>query len=153
MYINKIPHKYIDWHLLQEYLIGKEKENIHTYVYNFQFFVSIVIFFKKKLHARRYHSESGWQTLMEIIVEHYGLEVDQSAITIFICLVPVVIDACVKLWVCSTLNLSCPENKCGLFSTLLLCKTEVDVGYGNLLTWFSKMHFILILYSLIFRLD
>lgn len=45
-----------------------------------------------------YHSESGWQTLCEIIVEHYGLEVDQSAITIFICLVPVIMDACVKLW-------------------------------------------------------
>ncbi|XP_011010258.1 PREDICTED: chloroplast envelope membrane protein-like isoform X2 [Populus euphratica] len=45
-----------------------------------------------------YHSESGWQTLLDVIVEHYGLEVDQSAITIFICLVPVVIDACVKLW-------------------------------------------------------
>lgn len=48
----------------------------------------------------RYHSESGWQTLIEVIVEHYGLEVDQAAITIFICFVPVVIDACVKLWVC-----------------------------------------------------
>ncbi|XP_061342856.1 chloroplast envelope membrane protein [Gastrolobium bilobum] len=45
-----------------------------------------------------YHSESGWQTLLEIIVEHYGLEADQSAITIFVCLVPVIIDACVKLW-------------------------------------------------------
>ncbi|XP_052723141.1 uncharacterized protein LOC108345963 isoform X2 [Vigna angularis] len=45
-----------------------------------------------------YHSESGWQTLLEIIVEHYGLEVDQSTITIFVCLVPVVMDACVKLW-------------------------------------------------------
>ncbi|KAL0374659.1 UNVERIFIED_CONTAM: Chloroplast envelope membrane protein [Sesamum radiatum] len=45
-----------------------------------------------------YHSESGWQTLIEIMVEHYGLEVDQSAITIFICLIPVVMDACVKLW-------------------------------------------------------
>ncbi|KDP45838.1 hypothetical protein JCGZ_17445 [Jatropha curcas] len=45
-----------------------------------------------------YHSESGWQTLVEIIVEHYGVEADQSAITIFICLVPVIIDACVKLW-------------------------------------------------------
>ncbi|CAK7345841.1 unnamed protein product [Dovyalis caffra] len=43
-----------------------------------------------------YHSESGWQTLLEVIVEHYGLEVDQSAITIFICLVPVVIDAFVQ---------------------------------------------------------
>ncbi|XP_058068622.1 chloroplast envelope membrane protein-like isoform X2 [Magnolia sinica] len=46
-----------------------------------------------------YHSESGWQTLIEIILEHYGLEVDQAAITIFICFVPVIIDACVKLWV------------------------------------------------------
>lgn len=45
-----------------------------------------------------YHSESGWQTLLEVVVEHYGLEVDQSAITIFVCLIPVVIDACVKLW-------------------------------------------------------
>lgn len=45
-----------------------------------------------------YHSESGWQTLLEIIVEHYGFEFDQSAITIFVCLVPVIIDACVKLW-------------------------------------------------------
>ncbi|KAF3437254.1 hypothetical protein FNV43_RR20007 [Rhamnella rubrinervis] len=45
-----------------------------------------------------YHSESGWQTLIEIFVEHYGFEVDQSAITIFVCLIPVIIDACVKLW-------------------------------------------------------
>ncbi|KAK1430136.1 hypothetical protein QVD17_12675 [Tagetes erecta] len=45
-----------------------------------------------------YHSESGWQTLLEIIVEHYGFDVDQSAIIIFVCLIPVVIDACVKLW-------------------------------------------------------
>ncbi|RRT65560.1 hypothetical protein GW17_00005230 [Ensete ventricosum] len=46
-----------------------------------------------------YHSESGWQALIEIILEHYGLEVDKAAITIFVCSVPVVIDACVKLWV------------------------------------------------------
>uniref|UniRef100_A0A1J3GVK1 Chloroplast envelope membrane protein n=1 Tax=Noccaea caerulescens TaxID=107243 RepID=A0A1J3GVK1_NOCCA len=45
-----------------------------------------------------YHSESGWETLLEILMEHYGLEVEQSTITIFICLVPVIIDACVKLW-------------------------------------------------------
>ncbi|KAF8097529.1 hypothetical protein N665_0286s0038 [Sinapis alba] len=45
-----------------------------------------------------YHSESGWETLLEIVMEHYGLEVEQSTITIFICLVPVVMDACVKLW-------------------------------------------------------
>lgn len=56
----------------------------------------------KNVYAGRYHSESGWQTLLEIIVEHYGFEVDQSVITIFVCLVPVIMDACVKLWVCST---------------------------------------------------
>uniref|UniRef100_M4E5H3 Uncharacterized protein n=1 Tax=Brassica campestris TaxID=3711 RepID=M4E5H3_BRACM len=44
-----------------------------------------------------YHSESGWETLLEIIMEHYGLEVEKYTITIFICLVPVVMDACVKL--------------------------------------------------------
>jgi hypothetical protein len=57
-----------------------------------------------RLWTCRYHSESGWQTLLEIIVEHYGLEVDQATVTIFICLVPVIIDACVKLWVCSRLD-------------------------------------------------
>ncbi|PIN00804.1 hypothetical protein CDL12_26689 [Handroanthus impetiginosus] len=45
-----------------------------------------------------YHSESGWQTLLEIIVEHYGFEVDDASITIFVCLIPVIMDACVKLW-------------------------------------------------------
>lgn len=45
-----------------------------------------------------YHSESGWQTLLEILVEHYGFEVDAGAITIFVCVVPVIMDACVKLW-------------------------------------------------------
>ncbi|PKA53374.1 Chloroplast envelope membrane protein [Apostasia shenzhenica] len=45
-----------------------------------------------------YHSESGWQSLIEIILDRYGLEVDQAAVTIFICTFPVVIDACVKLW-------------------------------------------------------
>lgn len=45
-----------------------------------------------------YHSEYGWEALVEIILDHYGIEVDPAAITIFICSVPVVIDACVKLW-------------------------------------------------------
>lgn len=55
------------------------------------------------LSSNRYHSESGWQTLIEIIFEHYGLEVDRAAVTIFVSFVPVVIDACVKLWVRSYL--------------------------------------------------
>lgn len=45
-----------------------------------------------------YHSESGWQTLVEIILEHYGIEADESAIITFVCVVPVFMDACVKLW-------------------------------------------------------
>ncbi|XP_047249691.1 chloroplast envelope membrane protein isoform X2 [Capsicum annuum] len=45
-----------------------------------------------------YHSESGWATLLEVLAEHYGIEADQAVITIFVCLVPVFIDACVKLW-------------------------------------------------------
>lgn len=63
----------------------------------------LLIAFVAYWDACRYHSESGWQTLLEIIVEHYGLEVDQSAITIFVCLIPVIFDACVKLWVFSSL--------------------------------------------------
>ncbi|CAM8889233.1 unnamed protein product [Rhodiola kirilowii] len=45
-----------------------------------------------------YHSESGWKTLLEVLVEHYGLQVDESAIIIFVCIIPVILDACVKLW-------------------------------------------------------
>ncbi|CAA7398783.1 unnamed protein product [Spirodela intermedia] len=45
-----------------------------------------------------YHSESGWEALVEAILEHYGLDIDEAAITVFVCFVPVVIDACVKLW-------------------------------------------------------
>lgn len=47
----------------------------------------------------RYHSESGWHTLAEVVLEHYGLEVDQAAITIFVCVFPVIIDVFVKIWV------------------------------------------------------
>lgn len=46
-----------------------------------------------------YHSEYGWTTAVEMLVEHYGIEVDRSAITIFVCIVPVVTDTFVKLWI------------------------------------------------------
>ncbi|GLJ11385.1 hypothetical protein SUGI_0155160 [Cryptomeria japonica] len=46
-----------------------------------------------------YHSESGWHTLIEMLLEHYGLMADESAITVFICTVPVTMDVCFKLWV------------------------------------------------------
>ncbi|KAJ7535015.1 hypothetical protein O6H91_12G014700 [Diphasiastrum complanatum] len=46
-----------------------------------------------------YHSESGWETVIEIFLEHYGFEVDQASIYVFVAIVPVTIDACFKLWV------------------------------------------------------
>uniref|UniRef100_A0A3Q7HC63 Chloroplast envelope membrane protein n=1 Tax=Solanum lycopersicum TaxID=4081 RepID=A0A3Q7HC63_SOLLC len=46
-----------------------------------------------------YHSEYGWNTALEMLVEHYGIEVDRSAITIFVCIVPVITDTFVKLWI------------------------------------------------------
>ncbi|CAK9198510.1 unnamed protein product [Sphagnum troendelagicum] len=46
-----------------------------------------------------YHSESGWETVSEIVLDHYGFEVSQAAIYIFVAIVPVTIDACFKLWV------------------------------------------------------
>ena len=75
----------------------------------------------------RYHSESGWQVLVEIILDHYGLDVDEAAITIFICSFPVMIDACVKLWVrlmSSFCKLSLPKN-----ISLGTCKYMYQVRY------------------------
>lgn len=46
-----------------------------------------------------YHSESGWETLVEIVLEHYGFEAGKAAIYLFVAIVPVTIDACFKLWV------------------------------------------------------
>lgn len=46
-----------------------------------------------------YHSEAGWHSLVEIILEHYGLETDQAAVTFFVCLVPVALDVFIKFWV------------------------------------------------------
>ncbi|XP_078166276.1 cemA-like proton extrusion protein-like protein [Carex rostrata] len=45
-----------------------------------------------------YHSESGWEALVEVLLERYGIEVDKAAIYIFIGVVPVIVDAFVKLW-------------------------------------------------------
>lgn len=56
----------------------------------------------------RYHSESGWETVSEMVLEHYGFEVSQAAIYIFVAIVPVTIDACFKLWVLPYLpNIQC----------------------------------------------
>ncbi|CAN6306826.1 unnamed protein product [Urochloa humidicola] len=46
-----------------------------------------------------YHSESGWHTLVEVFLEHYGLEAEEAAVTFFVCLVPVALDVFIKFWV------------------------------------------------------
>ncbi|CAM6040195.1 unnamed protein product [Sphagnum compactum] len=46
-----------------------------------------------------YHSELGWETVIEMVLDHYGLQADQASIYIFVAIVPVTIDACFKLWV------------------------------------------------------
>lgn len=48
-----------------------------------------------------YHSENGWETIVELFLDHYGLEVEQHSIYIFVSTVPVTIDAVFKLWVSS----------------------------------------------------
>ncbi|CAO2168425.1 unnamed protein product [Urochloa humidicola] len=46
-----------------------------------------------------YHSESGWHTLVEVFLEHYGLEDEEAAVTFFVWLVPVALDVFIKFWV------------------------------------------------------
>ncbi|RAL48185.1 hypothetical protein DM860_005609 [Cuscuta australis] len=46
-----------------------------------------------------YHSAVGWEALVDVILEHYGLEVDEAAIIIFVGIVPVAIDAYIKYWI------------------------------------------------------
>lgn len=55
------------------------------------------------------HSEVGWHTLTEIALEHYGLEVDEAAITIYVCTVPVFLDCCAKLWLFNNLPRLSPK--------------------------------------------
>eukprot|EP00897_Mesotaenium_endlicherianum_P001227 jgi/Mesen1/1131/ME000123S00296 len=56
-----------------------------------------------------YHSQSGWETVIELFLDHYGLESDISAIHLFVAIVPVTIDACFKLWVFRYLNRLSPS--------------------------------------------
>ncbi|CAI7830188.1 unnamed protein product [Closterium sp. NIES-54] len=45
-----------------------------------------------------YHSESGWETVVEMFLDHYGLVAEQNSIYIFVAIVPVTIDSFFKLW-------------------------------------------------------
>eukprot|EP00271_Cylindrocystis_brebissonii_P019993 TRINITY_DN6408_c0_g1_i1.p1 TRINITY_DN6408_c0_g1~~TRINITY_DN6408_c0_g1_i1.p1 ORF type:complete len:487 (-),score=93.17 TRINITY_DN6408_c0_g1_i1:320-1780(-) len=56
-----------------------------------------------------YHSAFGWETLIELFLEHYGLETDEASIYIFVATVPVTLDTCFKLWVFRYLNRLSPS--------------------------------------------
>eukprot|EP01023_Acetabularia_acetabulum_P050217 TRINITY_DN5411_c0_g2_i2.p1 TRINITY_DN5411_c0_g2~~TRINITY_DN5411_c0_g2_i2.p1 ORF type:complete len:424 (-),score=97.23 TRINITY_DN5411_c0_g2_i2:773-2020(-) len=46
-----------------------------------------------------YHSEEGWTAAINLFTEHYGQEVEEESIVIFVGIVPVVLDTFFKLWI------------------------------------------------------
>ncbi|KAK9917370.1 hypothetical protein WJX75_003623 [Coccomyxa subellipsoidea] len=55
-----------------------------------------------------YHSEEGWTAAIHLLTGHYGLEVEEAPIYIFVAIVPVTMDAFFKLWIFQGLNRSNP---------------------------------------------
>eukprot|EP00884_Botryococcus_braunii_P015404 jgi/Botrbrau1/2547/Bobra.0079s0034.1 len=51
-----------------------------------------------------YHSEEGWTALIHLVTKHYGYEVEEAPIYVFVGIVPVVMDAFFKLWIFKGLN-------------------------------------------------
>ncbi|CAG9467682.1 unnamed protein product [Pedinophyceae sp. YPF-701] len=56
-----------------------------------------------------YHSEEGWLTLIDLIVRHYGWEVEMEPRYIFTAIVPVTLDAIFKLYLFSTFTKQSPS--------------------------------------------
>ena len=56
-----------------------------------------------------YHSEEGWLTAIDLIVRHYGWEVDMEPRYIFTAIVPVTLDACFKLYLFTNFNKVSPS--------------------------------------------
>ncbi|BDA48808.1 Proton extrusion protein PcxA [Coccomyxa sp. Obi] len=55
-----------------------------------------------------YHSEEGWTAAIHLLTGHYGLEVEEAPIYVFVAIVPVTMDAFFKLWIFQGLNRSNP---------------------------------------------
>ncbi|KAJ4829216.1 hypothetical protein Tsubulata_024526 [Turnera subulata] len=51
-----------------------------------------------------YHSEVGWYALVELILDHYGFEIDRPSVIIFVSVFPIFVDSCGKLWVFKNLT-------------------------------------------------
>uniref|UniRef100_A0A7S3UBX4 Chloroplast envelope membrane protein n=1 Tax=Picocystis salinarum TaxID=88271 RepID=A0A7S3UBX4_9CHLO len=56
-----------------------------------------------------YHSEAGWHEILKLGSEHYGLEAEDSAIYLFVAIVPVTMDSIFKYWVFRYLNRLAPS--------------------------------------------
>ncbi len=46
-----------------------------------------------------YHSEEGWTSLIDIVLGHYGIEVEEKDIVLFVGIIPIAIDVAFKYWI------------------------------------------------------
>ncbi|KAK9808357.1 hypothetical protein WJX73_005703 [Symbiochloris irregularis] len=55
-----------------------------------------------------YHSEEGWTAAIRMLTRHYGYDVDNGPIFVFVAIVPVTLDAMFKYWIFKGLNRQSP---------------------------------------------
>jgi len=51
-----------------------------------------------------YHSEEGWTGLIDVVLGHYGIEVEEKDIVLFVGIIPIAIDVIFKYWIFIGLN-------------------------------------------------
>jgi len=56
-----------------------------------------------------YHSEEGWTGLIDIVLGHYGIEVEEKDIVLFVGIIPIAIDVAFKYWIFKGLNKISPS--------------------------------------------
>ncbi|KAK9815440.1 hypothetical protein WJX72_003688 [[Myrmecia] bisecta] len=57
-----------------------------------------------------YHSEEGWTAAIRLLTNHYGYEVEEAPIYLFVAIVPVTMDALFKYWIFKGLNRKNPAS-------------------------------------------
>lgn len=55
-----------------------------------------------------YHSEEGWTAAIRMLTRHYGYDVENGPIYVFVAVVPVTLDALFKYWIFKGLNRQSP---------------------------------------------
>jgi hypothetical protein len=51
-----------------------------------------------------YHSEEGWTGFLDLFLGHYGVEVEEEDIVLFVGIIPIAIDVLFKYWIFIGLN-------------------------------------------------